>query len=439
MSAITSDQSKLVLNAFAAGFENNLVSRQFCEWNTYDREFDPRNRLDVSEQVDPEYVVRRTTGAVADLSAGVQSSVFGSERFVVDRVYTVDMGWADFVKIRDVGAARESRALRSATMNLAEQIDADAMAVAARASNNWTGTAGNNIATYNDFASGVTRFMEEGVGQNDLYGVLAPVDRQVLGNYLVNLPATDGLATNAFRAGFKGEIDNVPTMFTQQLPVLTVGTRAASGASLVNGASQNVNYRAVAVSPAQGQYLTQTIAIGGLTSGQTIAAGEVFTIAGVFAYDNRKQGPVAPARLQQFTVVTGATADGLGQIAALRIFPAIIVPNTGADANIQRENSAHATVTAAPANNAAITYLGAASAALLPRMIIQKGAIVASTVPLTMPDSDTASRRTLSKIPLSVRMWKWSDGATGAHNVRFDVAVNFNIRDRRRIVRINGA
>jgi hypothetical protein len=72
-------------------------------------------------------------------------------------------------------------------------------------------------------------------------------------------------------------------------------------------------------------------------------------------------------------------------------------------------------------------------------MIIQKGAIVASTVPLAMPDSDTASRRTLSKIPLSVRMWKWSDGATGAHSVRFDVAVNFNIRNRQRIVRINGA
>jgi hypothetical protein len=437
MSVITSDQSKLVLNAFAAGFENNLVSRQFCEWNTYDREFDPRNRLDVSEQVDPGYVVRRTTGAVADLTAGVQSSVFGSERFVVDRVYTVDMGWADFVKIRDVGSARESRALRSATMKLAEQIDADAMTVAALASNNWTGTAGNNIATYNDFAAGVTRFMEEGVNLNDLYGVLAPVDRQVLGNYLVGLPATDGLATNAFRSGFRGEIDGVPTMFTQQLPVLTVGTRG--GAASLNGAAQNVNYRAVAVSPAQGQYMTQTISLDGLVSGHTIAAGEVFTIAGVFAYDNRKQGPVAPARLQQFTVVTGGTATGAGAIAALRVFPAIIVPNTGADANIQRENSAHATVTAAPANDAPITFLGAASAALLPRMIIQKGAIVASTVPLAMPDSDTASRRTLSKIPLSVRMWKWSDGATGAHNVRFDVAVNFNIRNRQRIVRINGA
>ncbi len=437
MSVVTSDQSKLVLNAFAAGFENNLVSRQFCEWNTYDREFDPRNRLDVSEQVDPEYVVRRTTGAVADLSAGVQSSVFGSERFVVDRVYTVDMGWADFVKIRDVGSARESRALRQATMNLAEQIDADAMNVAALASADWTGTPGNNIASYTDFAAGVTRFMENGVNLNDLYGVLAPVDRQVLGNYLVGLNATDGLATNAFRQGFRGEIDGVPTMFTQQLPVLTVGTRTASGASIVSGASQNVDYRSVAVSTAQGRYMSQTLNIGGLTNGHTIKRGEVFTIDGVFAYDNRKQGPVAPARLQQFTVIEDFTASGT--TGTIRIFPAIIVPNTGADANIQRENSAHATVTAAPANNAPIIYRGAASAALLPRMIIQKGAIVASTVPLSMPDSDTAARGTLSKIPLSVRMWKWSDGATGAHNVRFDVAVNFNIRERRRIVRINGA
>lgn len=437
MSVITSDQSKLVLNAFAAGFENNLISRQFCEWNTYDREFDPRNRLDVSEQVDPNYVVRRTTGAVADLTAGVQSSVFGSERFVVDRVYTVDMGWADFVKIRDVGSARESRALRRATMNLAEQIDADAMNVATLASADWVGTAGNNVASYTDFAAGVTRFMENGVELNDLYGVMAPIDRQVLGNYLTNLNAPDGLATNAFRQGFKGEIDGVPTMFTQQLPVLTVGTRTASGAVTVAGASQNVNYRAVAVSSAQGRYMSQELNLSGLVNGWTIRRGEVFEIDGVFAYDNRKQGPVSPSRRQQFTVIEDFTATGA--TGTIRIFPAIIVPNTGGDANIQRENSAHATVTAAPSNLAPVTFRGAASAAILPRMIIQKGAIVASTVPLSMPDSDTAARRTLSKIPLSVRMWKWSDGATGAHSVRFDVAVNFNIRERRRIVRINGA
>lgn len=441
MSTVTSAQSALVMNAFAAIFENNLISRDLVTWKQYDGEMDPTNRFEVVEQVGPRYNVVETVDGVANLSSGVQGSVFGSERFRINRTFNTSMGWGDFVKIRDVGAARESEALKNAAINLAEKIDFHVMNAIGTASNNWVGGAGAGTAINNltDFMAATTRFMEEGVAKQDIRAALAPTDRQTLSNYLVGLGAPDALATGAFRNGFEGTIDGIPTMFTQQLPTLTVGTRAASGASLINGASQNVNYRSVAVSPSAGRYMSQTIAIDGLTSGHTVVAGEVFTIAGVFAYDNRKGSAVTPSRLQQFTVLETATADGLGLIAGLRIFPAIIVPGTGADATIQGENSAHATVTAAPADNAAITYLGTASATLAPRFLVQKQAVVVNTAQLSMPDSDTAMRRSLSKIPLSVRMWKWSDGATGAHSVRFDVALTANIRDRRRIVRLNGA
>jgi hypothetical protein len=434
MSVVTSDQSKLVLNAFAATFQNNLVSADLLTWKQYDGEFDPRNRLQVSEQVGPRYAVRKTSGAVADLSGGLQASVFGSEQFAVSEVYTVDMAFADFAKVRDLGSARESEAIKNAATNLAEQIDADAMRTCAFASNNWLGTPGNNVATYNDFASGCTRLMEEGVEMTDLRAALAPADRQALGNTVINTqPSTDGMAEAAFRRGFSGMIDGVPTAFTQQLAALTTGSRTATATILVNGANQNVNYADVAISSAPGRYMSQTLICDGATT-QTFVAGDVFTIAGVFAYDNRKQASLG--RLQQFTVIEAAT--GVAGNVTLRIFPAIIVPGSGSGNNI-RINTAHATVTAAPADNAQLTFVGAASTTFVPRFIIQKQAIVANTVPLVMPDSDTAMRRSLSKIPLSVRMWKWSDGATGQHNVRFDVAVNFNVRDRRRVVRINGA
>jgi hypothetical protein len=345
------------------------------------------------------------------------------------------MGWDDFVKIRDVGSARESESLKAAARNLAEVIDADAMKACAFASNNWIGNPANPIATYNDFASGITRLMEEGVEMADLRGALGPVDRQSLANYLQTLGAPDQLATTAFRQGFKGTIDGVPTMFTQQLGALTVGTRAASGASQVDGAAQNVNYRQVAISAAPGQFMTQTIVLKGVGNALTIVPGEVFTIAGVFAYDNRKGASLG--RLQDFTVVSGGTSSAGGAL-TIRIFPAIIVPGSGSgvDVNI---NTAHATVTAAPADSAPITFKGGAGTTFTPRFIMQKQAIVASTQQLAMPDSDTSRRVTLSKVPLSVRMWKYSDFNTGEHKVRFDTVVNFNVRDRRRVVRINGA
>jgi P22 coat protein - gene protein 5 len=433
MSVVTSDQSKLVLNAFAATFQNNLVSADLFTWKQYDGEFDPRNRLNVSEQVGPRYAVRKNTDAVADLTTGLQASVFGSEQFKVDTIYTVDMAFADFAKVRDLGSARESEAIKNAATNLAEQIDADGMRACGFASNNWVGTPGNNVASYNDFASGVTRLMEEGVEMMDLRAALAPADRQALGTTVIAQPSTDAMATSAFRNGFKGLIDDVPTMFTQQLGALTTGSRTATATILVNGAAQNVNYADVAISSAPGRYMSQTLICDGATT-QTFVAGDVFTIAGVFAYDNRKQASLG--RLQQFTVIEAAT--GVAGAVTLRVFPAMIVPGSGSGNNI-RINTAHATVTAAPADNAVLTFVGAASTTFIPRFIIQKQAIVANTVALAMPDSDTSMRRSLSKVPLSVRMWKWSDGLTGQHNVRFDVAVNFNVRDRRRIVRINGA
>lgn len=430
MATVTVTQQKLVLNTFATIFQNNLIASDLVSWKQHDAEMDDRNGLQVIEQVGPRYTVTETTDGVKDLSAGVQDSVFGSEIFKVNKTFGVSMGWGDFVKVRDIGSARESEALKAVAQQLAEKIDAYVLSTAILASNNWVGTAGNNIADLGDVATAYTRLKEEGVDDNDLRMVLSYADRQALAETLVAYPATDSLSTGAFRRGFEGEIYGVPTVFTQQLPAITMGSRAASGAAAINGGAQNVNYSAVAASTAPGYFLTQTIAIDGLTGSQTIKDGEVFTIAGVYAWDNR--AGVTTARLQQFRVVGDHTAT-TGAIAALRIFPALIVQGTS------DVNTAHATVDSAPADNAAITFIGTAATAYRPRAIIQKNAIVVDTAQLILPATGTARRMGLTKVPLSVRMWQHSDFDTGAHSVRFDVALTANVRERRRIVRLNGS
>jgi hypothetical protein len=103
------------------------------------------------------------------------------------------------------------------------------------------------------------------------------------------------------------------------------------------------------------------------------------------------------------------TADGAGALANCRIFPAIIIPNGGA-------NTAHATVASAPAG--AVTWRGTASTAYKPRFIIQKQAIVCNTADLIMPATGTARRQSLTQVPLSIRMWQDSTFATGDHQVR---------------------
>jgi len=436
MGAVTVEQQKLVLNTFAMVLQNNLVTANAVTWNEYDGEMDDRNGLQLLEQVTPRYNVTRTENGVKDLSSGTDGTVFGSELFEVTGTFNANMGWGDFIKIKDIGSARESKALLGAATSMAERIDAYVLGLSVNASADWLGDGTSSIDEWVDAAAAYARLKENGVNDNDLSYIMNHTDEVRLGDQIVKLPAPDNMSTTTYRRGFSGELAGHRTMFTNQLPVLTTGTRATTSEALINGANQNVNYADVAkAGTVNGRRMTQTLVLDG-AGVKTYRAGEVFTIPGVFAFDNRKQAPVTPARLQQFTVVADATAVA-GNV-TLRIFPAIIVPGSGSGDNINI-NTAHATVTAAPADNAVLTFLGAPNTALSPRVLIQKEAIVVNTVPLILPASDTSMRRRLSRIPLTVRMWQHSDFYSGRHDVRFDVALNVNIRERMRIARFNGS
>jgi hypothetical protein len=430
--SVTVDQAKLVLNAFAATFQNNLISADAVTWKQFDGEMDDRNKLTVTEQVGPRYVVTQTVNGVQDLTGGVQATAFGSEQFTVNRTFGSSMGWGDFQKIQSIGAARESEALKNAATNLAEQIDAYIMKTAVLASNQWLGNPANGINTWDDWAQAYTRLKEVGAGDEDLRAILSYKDRETLGSYILTLKSDD-LVDGAFRKGFSGELDGTPVMFTQQLPILTTGTRSATAGTVTAGA-QNVNYQDVSVSPGPGLYMTQSFQVT-VAAGATIAAGETFNIAGVYGWDNRAQAP--NDWLQEFTVINAATANGSG-VATLTIFPAIIVPGTADESGTTTVNTANGTVSVIPAAAAAVTFQGAPSTNYRARAYLQKSAVVVNTVPLTMPAVGKALMKSLTKVPISVRMWQWSNFQTGEHDVRFDVALTANIRDRRRIIRVNG-
>lgn len=434
MSGITVTQQSLVLKSFAAIFQNNLVASDLYQWNKFSGEMNDRNRLTVIEQVGPRYAVSQTTNGVKDLSAGTDDTVFGSEQYTINKTFNVNMGWGDIQRIRDIGDARESEALKNAAIRLAEVVDGYLLGFAALASDDWLGTPGATVADYDDIAAGYTRLKEYGVEDTDLRAVLTYADKQALGSAIVadNASLAD-IGEGIYRQGFTGSVAGIPTMFTQQLPTITTGSRTNAGA--VNGANQNVNYSAIAASTAPGNYLSQTININGITGANTIVDGEVFTIAGVYAWDNRLGASLG--RLQQFRVIGNYVASS-GAVANMIITPAIIVPGTGSGGDINT-NTANATVDSIPGATAVINFVGNPSTAYKPRFIANKSALVVNTVDLIMPATGIARRQALTKVPLSVRMWQNSTFATGQHDVRFDVALTAGVVDRRRLVRINGS
>lgn len=439
MAKVQVESKAIVLNAFVTMLEANLITKNAVSWNKRPNVMNDLNGLSYIEQVTPRYNTYRVEGRTKDLSAGLDDSIFGSEIFSITGTFNVNMGWGDFEHIQHIRDAKQNAALRAGAIAMASKIDAYILQTACLASADWTGSGAANsapIALWSDAVAGYTRLMENGVADKDIAYILSPYDQQALGNQVINLPSTDALASAAYRKGFTGELSGVKTLFTNQLPALKTGTRA-NGA--VAGNDQNVDYKDVSLARSRNGYrMTQKLNVSNVGANATISKGEVFTINGVESYDNRKGSAVSPSRLQQFVVVDAAVADAGGN-ATLTIYPAMIVPNTGgAEA---ATNTANATVLQAPVANAVITFLASAAATLSPRMILQKDAIEVTSADLSLgPDGPSKSKylQPLKDIPLSVRMWLSSDFNTGEHRVRFDAALDANIRNRSGIVRING-
>ncbi len=426
--AITVPQSRLILKTVMAALRNNLAASSMIDWEVHSAEMNDRNGFVVSEQVGPEYNITETTGAVTDLSSGVQDTVFGSQTFTLNRVFGMSMGASDIESVTDLASARKARALNNGIARLASRIDSHIFGVAARSFAGSTGVWGTDLTVPEEVAQARTRLAEGSIeSDTDIAAGFTHRDRQKLAQYIYNdAPAMQSESSRAMRRGFSGMIDNVPLMPSNQLGRITTGTRT-NGA--IAGAAQNVDYTAASDSGTNaGRYLTQTLAIDGLGAAATIKEGEVFSIAGVTAWDPEIEQ--ARPYTAQFVVVADATANGSGA-ATVTIFPAIIV-QTGTVV----VNNAHATVDVAPANDAVVTFLGSASTTYTPRVMFKKEAIVCHSAPLILPYTGQGFRRSLAdanrdgQAPVMPRLWMYSDPNTGAHRCRIDIFVQAQARDR---------
>ena len=431
---ITVPQSRLILKTIMSTLRNNLVASDIIEWEMHSTEMNDRNGFVVSEQVGPDFVITETDGAVADLTSGVQDTVFGAQTFNLNKVFGLSMGASDIESVTDLQSARKNKALMNGVARLASRIDYHIMDVATRSFHLSTGEWGQSIDTPNEFASARTRLALNSLESDmDINAVLTHVDHQQLAQFIYNdnaALASEG--SRAMRVGFRGLLDNIPIKATNQLGRIVTGSRIAAGDITVSGAGQNVDYVAAADSGTNaGQYLTQNITLAG-TNGATINPGEVFEIAGVEAFDpeiEQNRGFT-----QQFTVLDGGTIAG--GVVTVRIYPAIIVGGGSAVTGSAANNRAHATVDAAPANGAAVTFFGNPSTTYIPRLMFKKEAVVCHSAPLIMPYTGQGFRRSLADAgrdgtaPLMPRLWFYSDPNTGAHRCRVDMFVQAQPRGR---------
>src|SRR5262249_39642373 len=136
--------------------------------------------------------------------------------------------------------------------------------------------------------------------------------------------------------------------------------------------------------------------------------GTVFTIAGV--YEVHPETKAVTGRLQQFVVAADVTMSGT--TGALTISPAIVTSGAGQN------------VSAAPANSAALTFVGSANAAYEQELCFHRDAFAFATADLVMPKGvDFAAREVYDGV--SMRIVRAYDINNDAFPCRIDVLYGY--------------
>lgn len=300
-----------------------------------------------------------------------------------------------------------ARYIRPAMIALANKIDADGLDeyknVYSSVSADGSFTVPNSFA---DLAVASKRLDNMAVPPSNMGA--GPIDRVWVGNPgafwdMASAQTTlfqQGMVKSAFTRGKLGNIAGFAFGMDQNTKVHTNGV--LTGTPLVNGASQNVTYLS------SKNTWTQTLLTDGWTNSLSpiTVAGDVFTIAGV-----NHVNPVSKQDsgfLQDFVVTADANSGASTGPATLTISPPIIT------------SGPYQTVSAVPADNAAITERGATVTDYVQNMAFHKDAFSLAMRPLEIPDGVSFSAR-VNHEGFSIRLIKDYDISSDQQKCRLDV------------------
>lgn len=277
---------------------------------------------------------------------------------------------------------------------LCAEMDKWALEKAARYTNNLVGTAGVQPGAVKGFLQAYQKMYENLMPEDDqVFSMMNPTTNTEFGDNIKGLFHNEEIA-KVFKKGYVGEGQGFTYLRSNLLPTFTNGADVTG-----------IAVEASVVTIANGM---ATLGVDGLTTGATITAGTVFTIAGV--YDVHPLTKQALPTLKQFTVLADAVENGSNQT-TLSISPAIYYTSTD-----PRQN-----VSAAPVDETGtLTFFGAASTAYAQNLCYHKDAFRFVSVPLYTPEGlDFAAQETMDGI--SVRALRDFDIKTSKSIMRFDV------------------
>ncbi len=318
------------------------------------------------------------------------------DTLTVDKIYGSDFTLQPKELALELNDLSE-QVLKPRIHRLAAEIDKDVFTACALAAHHTIGKPGTKAVTSGEY---LEDWMELGAklgdydtpyGEGMRHALISPTIQARLSSQLredFNSQATISRQNKTamiegFRYGFNWG-------YTQQVPTLTTGSRAATG-TLVDGADQK----------------GASITVDALGAGKTAKKGEAVTFAGCHAVN-----PVTKAKypwLKQFRL----TADVAANATSLPIEPAIVT--TGG----------HKNVSAGPADDAAVTFIGDPSKEGSMQLAAHPSVCTVAFVPLDNHELGGAgvklSMKTDPDTGIGMSFLCWTDGSNRQVKCRFDV------------------
>jgi hypothetical protein len=289
----------------------------------------------------------------------------------------VELDSQELASTINLGSIAE-RVIKPAVAAIAQDVEKTFLDRAVKATFNKVGTPGSTVFDTDTMLS-ANQKLDEFLAPMDgeRYALLSPAAQRSAVNARKGLFQSSTEISAQYKKGYMGQADGFTYLSNNLMPRLTLGADVTGIA---------VEASVVAISNGM-----STLGVDGVTTGATITAGTVFTIAGVNAVHPQTKADLG--YLQQFVVTANAAENGSNQ-ATLSISPSIYY--TSGD---PRQN-----VTAAPVDETGtLTFVGSTSTTYTENLAYHKDAFRMVSVPLVMPDAvEIAAQETYKGVTIAI-------------------------------------
>lgn len=384
-----SDVGKVIAKTAAAILADNAPFYQSCDKEPAST-FGQLNGYNVGQTVNISKPARPVVGTTADITSGLNDILEEKVAMTLNQRFVVNAAMTS-LEIQNQLALKDwsNRVLKPYMSGMGQAIDAQFMTLAKNAVYNSVGSPGSTVYDTTTIGSAREKLRKNlsPLGE-DLTLMLESTAMNSAYTSRKGLFQDSSQIAKQYRTGVVGVADGFSYVETNLLPTHTRGTQTSTFTVTTTSTTGD-----------------STIALTG-TSGGTLKAGDVFTVANVFMVH-----PITKATtnvLQQFVVTADNTAVSTAY-SGVAISPSIYFSTSGSLQNVNR----------LPTSSDAVTILGVLSTGYQQQLAFAKQAFRVASVPLMKPEgAHMVGQETVDG--MTVRVWMDSILLTDKMVLRLD-------------------